>query len=258
MPNDITRLLTSVGAAAAALILAGRGASAATITVNGIADTVADDGVCTLREAIVAANTNAASGAMPGECAAGEASPTVDTIAFGIAGSGVHTISPLTQLPQITESVIVDGYTQGGSSANTNPPTQGLNTVLTLELSGALAPPSSNFDGLVINAPNCIVRGLVIDGFQHDGIGVCTDGNVIEGNFIGTNAAGTAASPNGAGGNGGIVFGFCGTPSNCTVGGTTPAARNLISGNIGSGIALGSGSGNTVQGNLIGTDVTGT
>ena len=50
------------------------GAFARTITVNSTADTAADDGVCTLREAIAAANTNAASGAMTGECAAGEAS----------------------------------------------------------------------------------------------------------------------------------------------------------------------------------------
>jgi hypothetical protein len=180
------------------------------------------------------------------------------TITFNIPGSGVHTISPLTVLPTITQTVIIDGYTQSGSSPNTNPPSMGLNTVLLIELSGALAPPNSNFDGLIINAPNCIVRGLVINSFQHDGIGVCTDGNVIEGNFIGTNPAGTAALPNGAGGNGAIIFGFCGTPSTCTVGGTTPDARNLISGNIGAGIGLGNGSGNTVQGNLIGTDVTGT
>jgi hypothetical protein len=132
----------------------------------------------------------------------------------------------------------------------------GLNTVLTIELSGINS--GTNFSGLTINADNCTVRGLVINRFVHDGIDVCTNGNVIEGNFIGTNPAGTAALPNGSGGNGGIVFGFCGTPSNCMVGGTTPDARNLISGNIGAGIGLGNGSGNTVQGNLIGTDLTGT
>jgi hypothetical protein len=200
-----------------------------------------DSGAGSLRQAILDANS------MGG-----------GTINFNIPGTGVHTISPLTVLPTITQTVTIDGYTQPGSSANTNPPTMGLNAVLKIQLSGAMAPANSNFDGLIINAPNCIVRGLVINSFQHDGIGVCTDGNAIEGNFIGTNSAGTASLPNGTGGNGGIVFGFCGTPSNCTVGGTSPAARNLISGNIGGGVGLGNGSGNTVQGNLIGTDVTGT
>ncbi|MGH3090411.1 MAG: Ig-like domain-containing protein, partial [Rubrobacteraceae bacterium] len=41
------------------------------IVVNSDADTVADDGECTLREAVASANTNAASGSEPGECAAG-------------------------------------------------------------------------------------------------------------------------------------------------------------------------------------------
>lgn len=198
-----------------------------------------DSGTGSLRQAILDANS------MGG-----------GTIQFNISGGGVHTISPLSALPTITQTVTIDGYTQSGSSANTNPPTMGLNTVLQIELSGVNS--GTNFSGLTINAPNCIVRGLVINRFVHDGIDVCTNGNVVEGNFIGTNPAGTAALPNGSGGNGAIIFGFCGTPSTCTVGGTTPDARNLISGNIGTGIGLGNGSGNTVQGNLIGTDVTGT
>src|SRR5262249_18311313 len=45
------------------------------------------------------------------------------TINFNIPGNGVHTISPLTVLPTITQTVTIDGYTQSGSSANTNPPT---------------------------------------------------------------------------------------------------------------------------------------
>jgi hypothetical protein len=178
------------------------------------------------------------------------------TISFNIPGGGVHTISPLSVLPTITQAVTIDGYTQPGSSANTNPTTMGINAVIAIQLSGAML---GNVSGLTINADNCTVRGLVINSFQHDGIDVCTNGNVIEGNFIGTNPTGTAALPNGSGGNGGIVMSFCGTFSNNAIGGTTPAARNLISGNIGNGISIGGGStGNTVQGNLIGTDVTGT
>lgn len=45
---------------------------AAEITVNSAADAVADDGECTLREAVASANTDAASGSAAGECAAGQ------------------------------------------------------------------------------------------------------------------------------------------------------------------------------------------
>src|SRR5207248_2151842 len=123
-----------------------------------------------------------------------------------ISGTGVHTVSPLTALPAITETVTIDGYTQPGSSANTHATTQGINAVLKIELSGAMAPANSNFNGLTINADNCTVRGLVINSFQHNAIDVSSNGNVIAGNFIGTNAAGTAALPNGTSGIGAVVF----------------------------------------------------
>src|ERR1700722_18639782 len=44
---------------------------ATTIAVTTTSDVVANDGVCSLREAITAVNTGAASGSLPGECAAG-------------------------------------------------------------------------------------------------------------------------------------------------------------------------------------------
>lgn len=58
--------------------------AAASLTVNSTNDTVADDGECTLREAIIAANTDTASGATVGECAAGSGA---DVIGFSVAGS---------------------------------------------------------------------------------------------------------------------------------------------------------------------------
>src|SRR4029077_4175841 len=84
-----------------------------------------------------------------------------------------------------------------------------------------------------------------------------TNNNTVLGNYIGTDVTGTIAKPNGGAG----VSIFGGARSN-TIGGTTPAARNIISGNNFQGIAVG-GVGNTlgttmgpmqnlVQGNYIG------
>jgi len=80
----------------------------------------------------------------------------------------------------------------------------------------------------------------------------------ISGNLIGTNAAGTAAIANR---NYGIHFT---SYRQAEIGGTTPAARNLISGNELSAILVGAGTAPAafpnlrVQGNYIGTDFSGT
>ena len=58
-----------------------------------------------------------------------------DTIAFAIPGAGVHTISPVTALPNITQPVTIDGYTQSGSAVNTDPIAH--NAVLLIELEGS-------------------------------------------------------------------------------------------------------------------------
>jgi len=82
-----------------------------------------------------------------------------------------------------------------------------------------------------------------------------TTGNLVQGNFIGTNAAGTGAIGNGSGV---VTEGQSGNFSSHTIGGTAPGARNIISGNNGPGINIGGTlSGSLVQGNFIGTDVTG-
>jgi len=54
-----------------------KAAPSTTITVNSTADVVADDGQCTLREAITAANSDTASGVSSGECVAGSADDTI-------------------------------------------------------------------------------------------------------------------------------------------------------------------------------------
>ncbi len=103
----------------------------------------------------------------------------------------------------------------------------------------------------------------VISGNSGNGVLLYSSGNLVAGNFIGTNAAGTAALGNGSDG----IF-INSAPSN-TIGGTTAAARNIISGNgspatfgisASRGVELdGAGAtGDVIEGNYIGTDVTGT
>src|SRR5205807_1996407 len=89
-----------------------------------------------------------------------------DTINFNIPGAGVHTISPASALPTITDPVTIDGYTQPGASMNTLANSD--NAVLLIELNGASAGTSSI--GLLFFAANCVVKGLVINRFSREGI----------------------------------------------------------------------------------------
>jgi titin len=72
--------------------------------------------------------------------------------------------------------------------------------------------------------------------------------NEVVGNLIGTDKTGTVAIPNDIG----VQF----HGSNGTLGGATPAHRNVISGNVHQGVIVGSES-NSALGNFVGTDVTG-
>ena len=68
-------------------------ARAASITVTSTADVLSGaDGLCTLREAIIAANSNAPSGAVTGECPAGTAAAT-DTIVLANGATYSLTLS---------------------------------------------------------------------------------------------------------------------------------------------------------------------
>jgi hypothetical protein len=144
--------------------------------------------------------------------------------------------------------VTIDGYTQPGATPNSNPAPQGLNAQLKIVIrrSGGSA------SGLTISASNVVVRGVVINNFNQNGILITGSNVIIEGNFIGTDAGGTNDQGN-------TQDGIRISGANNRVGGTLPAARNLISGNNSDGIEItGSGAtGNLVQGNLIGTTASG-
>src|SRR3954453_21253790 len=95
-----------------------------------------DIGPGSFRQAITDANNHAGS----------------DTIAFNIPGAGVHTISVLSDLPQITGTTTIDGTTQPGFAGTPLIEITGGGTLAT-GLSVAAAASSS------------LIRGLVINGF---------------------------------------------------------------------------------------------
>ena len=96
----------------------------------------------------------------------------------------------------------------------------------------------------------------IISGNSNAGIDLYQDAsaNVVEGNYIGVSASANSTMPNAVG----VLIEASSTKN--TIGGNTPAAANVISGNTGAGVEL-TGSAvadNQVQGNLIGTDPSGT
>ncbi len=200
---------------------------ATTPTAGECTEAAADD--CSLRGAITAANNT--SGA--------------DAINFAIPGSaGARNHLPGSPLPS---------HNRAGDHRRLHParlsaehPGRGNDAVLNVELDGTNA---GDADGLVLtaDASNSVVRGLVINDFDISGIFVGGDNTTIEGNFVGTDPSGTQAEDNE---DDGVIIGGTGN----TIGGATPEARNLVSGNDDDGVVLDPGSSDTeVLGNYIGT-----
>lgn len=231
--------------AAACLVGVGDPADAATFAVDTVADgsddapgdgTCSAGGQCTLRAAIDEAN----------------ATSHPDMINFGIGhGTSVRTIVPATQLPDIINPVTINGYSQPGASANTK--RHGDNAHLKIVLK---APPSGTLAGLRPASDDNVIRGLNFEGWFSALPILGTDHNRIQGNFFGTDVTGTSSS-----GNSNTLFLDDGT-THTLIGGATPGARNLVSGNSYSIVMTDSPGGgvtsnNKVFGNYIGTDHTG-
>ena len=235
----------------------------ATITVTSTDDSVNDNGQVTLRAAIesidAGADVNSAVTAhRVGSYLGGNPSP--DEIAFDIPGSGVQTIDLTSALPSISKPILIDGYTQPGASANTDSTAQGLDSVLLIQIDAASAGYLGN--GVVdLAAGDSTVRGLVINQAQGPDVELDGDGhNLIEGDFLGTSASGTQVFPPNSSTGGTLDGIYLKSSVSNTIGGTAAADRNLISGNGANGIEvpLYLDTGNLIEGNLIGTDITGT
>jgi hypothetical protein len=171
-------------------------------------------------------------------CAACEGA---DGITFAIPGTGPHTITPAAPLLVGTWDYI-DGYSQLGSSKNTNPPGTGTNAVLQVEI-------NLTSSQIVLAEGHSRISGLAINSCPGAAILVLSDSNFVDGCFIGTDPSGTIARPNQTG------IRIESSVRN-RIGGSIADRLNLISGNTSHGIHL-EGEETIVEGNLIGTDPTG-
>lgn len=181
---------------------------------------------CTLRAAIQEANSD----------------PDQDVIAFKFSGTAVKKIQVPGALPQVTEPVVIDGFSVANTRQNSK--IKGSNAKLRIQLKG---PNKSTFDGLDVAAPST-VKGLVISGFRR---GIIVEpggeGSVFASNYIGVNPSGMGKARNLSAG----IFVDC--DSAVTIGGAGKAKRNIISGNKAHGIQLCERvAGTVIAGNIIG------
>lgn len=148
----------------------------------------------------------------------------------------------------------------GTNASGTGPLANGGDGILVNHADGGgpASAQSTLIGGSVGTTPNGLCSGEcnLVSGNGANGIGLWhggVSGSIVYGNYVGTDKFGTSPIANG---NIGIEVNEA--PNN-TVGGTTPAQRNIFSGNGGSGVFLtgAAATGNVIQGNYIGTNVTG-
>jgi len=256
--------------------------AAVIIQVTTTSDDVSPaDGGCSLRAAIIAANN----ADIAGDCPTGTTGQ--DAIFFNL-GSGVPVIDVgLTPLPAITQAVTICGSCGGHGATRVELHGPGSGTGLSVQSGDASVIGTMRVDGFTtgidVAASGVTITGSVLGPNTSYGIdahggtiqiggttgttpgGPCTGncnlviGNAsglhlagsgtVQGNYVGTTANGGAANANGDG----IVV----SSGDWTIGGTSAAAANVVSGNSGDGLFLRCTS-CSIEGNFIGTNAAGT
>jgi CSLREA domain-containing protein len=179
---------------------------------------------CTLRAAIQAENAGTV---------------TAKTISFALPASANGTIEPTSVLPALTApGVTINGASSSGVKVVLDGSSVVGASTVGLELSGA----NDDVEGMAFYVWNNAIK-----------LDSPAGGEVVSGDRIGISATGTGGE-----GVGGVGVDVEGSPNN-TIGGTTAAAGNLIS-EVPLGVLIrgAAASGNVVEGNLLGTDSTGT
>ncbi len=232
----------------------------------------ADSGPGTLRQALSDAAVNGTA--------------TTDNITFNLPGAtqAAITITLLSQLPDVTANVIIDGTTQPGlalgvSNAKviitTNTPAAGFNGLSISPLVGVsddveiyglyiegFSPNQATLGSGIITGANCKLvigapgKGNVISGNAFAFTGYFQNA-IIQSNFIGVQPDGSTAFANAS------VFFSQQDYNNLLIGGATTQDGNVILCGTTAGINFGGGAGNAakkaiIQNNFFNTDYTGT
>jgi parallel beta-helix repeat protein len=181
-----------------------------------------DAGAGSLRQALLDANHTSGSA----------------VIDFQVAGTIRLTSGPL---PPVTTRVNIDGTSAPGFE-----PIQGT-PVVAIDYHG--------FAGLEFDTGSAgsALRSLSLTSASGAGVSLHDPKITVVGNFIGVQMDGETRR-----GNSGPGVQIDAASSGDTIGGSTPRERNLISGNHGDGLVVNGASHDTIAGNFIGTDVTGT
>jgi parallel beta-helix repeat protein len=187
---------------------------------------------------------------------------------FANEGAGVHVInsnanriggttpSALNLISSNSEGITIEGTNSSGNliqgnfiGTDVNGTTNLGNVFHGVQIVGSPTNNNNLIGGTVTTARNIISGTSTGPGVRIvDGV----TGTIVQNNFIGTSVNGNAAIGNGGEG---IVIGAA---TNNLIGGSTASARNLISGNLGSGIEVtANADSNQFLGNFIGTDSSG-
>lgn len=140
------------------------------------------------------------------------------------SSTGVWVIAPSSDLPMIMQQgVTIDGTTQTAFAGDTNP----FGPEIVIDGSNA-----RDYGFRFMNAPNATLKGLNIRRFTKGAQFYGSANSTVSGSYIGTDETGSTIMGNDIG------LEFISGSNNSTIGGTTPAERNIISGNLHIGIRL--------------------
>ena len=257
------------------------------VDANAGADATCADagGKCTLRAAIQTANGQAGtdiinfniSGATPHVIQPGSALPTPNqTTTIDGTTDPSFTTTPVIELDGTglaggenglsldcactVRGLIINNFPGSGIYTNAN---NGIfeGNWIGIDADGTTAAPNGDYGIEIDGSDNNRIGGTtsgagnVLSGQTTGGVFIGASGvsNLIQGNLIGTDVNGTADLGNGVNG---VEIN---NADNNTIGGSTAAERNIISGNNNYGVLLSVGStGNVIKGNYIGTNKAGT